>query len=471
MRKVEVVSLVLVLAAVGVLVIALQMDYGNSRKWMSMLFMALLVLAIDPKHFLKRKQKPKAIDYPAETEEDETGFIDLASAAPVGKKTLNHSDAYLTFLDKESDDYYYVHYVDNKADEIFIGWGEFLTRQSFEYLYDGYETVDYLLEAAEDGEIDDFCTISAEDFAYVRTRYQDAWVDSWQSSFQDQPNPEPVNRVGKAVAFLFLAFAFVLICGAIAMLPFMTEIDGGTYIGIFFFSCFVLLLAVLYSFSPTVWLERRIKWLSGSANLKVETIGQGKEKSRYAESEDDHVTYEYHPWEKLLMITKTIQMPLDNVRHKYDQTKKDLKKWIADKPFIEHYYLSDLDSLGKCYFYFTISKADATKAAMRVLREWMSRPEYDSANVCECFKITEAEGTFFVKYQNCRINKLVYVHNNNQKEVFDPEFSIQQIDTLSAKLKRFYVDFEDYYAPRLTEKQRIDLKAFDRVMGTGDKVE
>ena len=419
---------------------------------------------IDPKHFLKEKQKPKEIDYPVETEEDATGFIGLPSAVPVDSQSLNHLDAYLTFLDKESDDYYYIHYVDNKADEIYKSWGGLLTRQSFEYLYDGYKTLDYLFEAAEDGEIDDFCTISAEDFAYVRTRYQDSFVDGWQTSFQDQPNQEPVNRVGKAVVFLFLSFAFVLICGAISMLPFMTEVDGGTYIGIFFLFCFVLLVAVLYSFSPTVWLERRIKWLSGSANLKVETFGQGKERSRYAESIVDHTIYEYYPWEKLLMITKTIQIPLDNVRHKYEQTEKDLKKWVADKPFIEHCYLSDLDSLGKCYFYFTISKADATKAAMRVLREWLSQPEYDSTNVCECFKIRETEGTFFVKYQNCQINKLVYVHNNNKTEVFDPEFRIQQIETLSAELKRFYVDFEDYYAPRLTEKQRIDLKAFDRVM-------
>ncbi|MBQ9215711.1 MAG: hypothetical protein IJ159_03020 [Prevotella sp.] len=402
MRKAEVISLVFVLAAVGVLVIALQMDYGNSRKWMLLLFIVLLVLAIDPKHFLKRKQKPKAIDYPAETEEDETGFIDLTSAAPVGKKTLNHSDAYLTFLDKESDDYYYIHYVANEADEIYIGRGGLLTRQSLEDLYDGYETLDYLLEAAENGEIDDFCTISAEDFAYVRTRYQDSWVDGWQTSFQDQSNLEPVNRVGKAVDFLFLAFAFVLICVAISILPFMTEVDGGTYIGIFFFSCFVLLVAVLYSFSPTVWLERRIKWLSGSANLKVKTFGQGKEKSRYAESKTDHIIYEYHPWEKLLMITKTIQMPLDNVRHEYEQKKRDLEKWIADKPFIEHSYLSDLDSLGKCYFYFTIPKADATKAAMRILREWIFLPEYDSTNVCEYFKIRETEGTFFVKF--CLLN-------------------------------------------------------------------
>ena len=77
MRKIEIVSLLLVLAAVGILIVSLQMGYGRLRSWMGMLFFALLILAMDPKLFRKKKQKHNIVDEPEETEEDETDFIEL----------------------------------------------------------------------------------------------------------------------------------------------------------------------------------------------------------------------------------------------------------------------------------------------------------------------------------------------------------------------------------------------------------
>ena len=177
MRKNEIISLVLVVAAVGVLIFALQMDYGSSRKWMTMLFVALLILAIDPTYFLKRKKKPEIVEMPVKTEEDEMGFIELASATPVDKDTLNPSDTYLSFLDKESEDYYYVHYIDGKADEIYVGGAGSLVRQDNDELYEYYVTLDDLLKTAENEEIEDLCIISAEDFTSIRTRYQDQIIN------------------------------------------------------------------------------------------------------------------------------------------------------------------------------------------------------------------------------------------------------------------------------------------------------
>jgi len=457
MRKIEIVSLVLVIVAVVVLIVGLQMDYGNTRKWMGMLFIALLMLAMDPTHFLKRKKKPKIVEEPKEAEEDETGFIDLASAMPVDKNTLIPSYTYLSFLDKESEDYYYIHYVDGKSDEVYVGVAGSLVRQDNDELYEFYVTLDDLLETAENEEIEDLCMISAEDFTSVRTRYQDQMVSYYQTSSPIQVPPEPVNRVGKVVGYLFGAFAFVVICCGAAMLPFMTEVDGGTYIGIFFLFGLILLIAFFYMFSPITWLERRIKWLVGSVNVKVETIGGGKTKSYYADDKENHITYEYHPWEKLMMITKTIQIPLTDAKQEYEQQQNIFKDWIADKSFIEHSYMSELGLLGVYYFYITIPKADAKKAAMKELREWIFLPAHDASKVCECFKFEEAEGTFYVKYQDCRIDKLIYVPENGMKEIFDPEVNTLQDETLSIEMKRFYVDFEDYYARRIKENQRIEL--------------
>ena len=180
MRKNEIISLVLVVAAVGVLIFALQMDYGSSRKWMTMLFVALLILAIDPTYFLKRKKKPEIVEMPVKTEEDEMGFIELASATPVDKDTLNPSDTYLSFLDKESEDNYYVHYIDGKADEIYVGGAGSLVRQDNDELYEYYVTLDDLLKTAENEEIEDLCIISAEDFTSIRTRYQDQIINYYQ---------------------------------------------------------------------------------------------------------------------------------------------------------------------------------------------------------------------------------------------------------------------------------------------------
>ena len=455
MRKNEIISLVLVIVAMGVLIVALQMEYGSTRKWLTMLFMGLLVLAISPTGFQKRQKKPEIIEELEETEEDETGFIDLASAVPVDKNTLIPSYTYVSFLDKESEDYYYIHYVDGKSDEIYVGDTGYLVRQENDELYEFYVSLDDLLETAENEEIEELCMISAEDFMSVRTRYQDQMVNYCQTGSPIQAPPEPVNRVGKFLAYFIMFFALVGIFVGIFIVPFMTE-NGGTHIGIFFWFCLVLLGALFLCFSPTTWLERRIKWLVGSVNVKVETMGGGKTKSYYADDEENHITYEYHPWEKLMMITKTIQIPLTDAQQKYEQQQKLFKDWIADKSFIEHSYMSELGLLGVCYFYFTIPKADAKKVAMKELREWIFLPAHDSSKVCECFKFEEAEGTFYVKYQNCRIDKLIYVPENGTTEIFDPKVNTLQDETLSIELKRFYVDFENYYARRIKENQRIE---------------
>jgi hypothetical protein len=466
LKKIEIVSLVLVIVAVVVLIVGLQMDYGNTRKWMGMLFIALLMLAMDPTHFLKRKKKPKIVEQPIETEEDETGFIDLASPTPLDKNTLDSTDTYLSFLDKESEDYYYIHYVDGKADEVYVGWAGSLERQNRDLLYESYVALDDLFKTVKNEEIEDLCTISAEDFSSVRKRYQDQIVNYYQTSSPIQVPPEPVNRVGKVVGYLFLAFAFVVICTGAVMLPFMTDVDASTYVVVYFIFCLVLLTTLFYLFSPITWLERRIKWLMGSVNVKVETLGV-KPKSYYADDKKNHITYEYHPWEKLMMITKTIQIPLSDARQTFGQQQSLLKEWVADKSFIEHCYMSDIGLLGVYYYFFTIPKADAKIAAIKVLREWMFLPAHNSSKVCECFKFEEAEGTFYVKYRDCCIDMLAYVPNGDGKtEVFDPQVNTLQDKSLSAELKRFFVDFEFYYAPRMKEDQRIELCDLPPLMRT-----
>lgn len=361
----------------------------------------------------------------------------------------------MSFLDKESEDYYYIHYVDGKSDEVYVGVADSLVRQDNDELYEFYVTLDDLLETAENEEIEDLCLISAEDFTSVRTRYQDQMVNYCQTGSPIQDPPEPVNRVAKVLAFLIIAFAFVGIFVGTSIVPFMAK-DGGTYIGIFLWFCLVLLIALLFWFSPKTWLKRRIKWLVGCVNVKVETMGGGKTKSYYADDVENHITYEYHPWEKLMMITKTIQIPLTEAKQEYEQQQKLFKDWIADKSFIEHSYMSELGLLGVYYFYLTIPKADAKKATMKELREWIFLPAHDASEVCECFKFEEAEGTFYVKYQDCRIDKLIYVPENGTTEIFDPKVNTLQDEMLSIEIKRFYVDFENYYARRIKENQRIE---------------
>jgi hypothetical protein len=453
MRKVEIVSLFFLIIAVGVLILTLQMDYGNARKWMLMLFVALLVLAIDPKLFLRKKQKPKETDV---SEDNRSGKIFLASAIPVEKNTLNFSDAYLTFWGKEYDDYFFIHYVDGKADEIYIGDAYFLECLEYDDLEE-YGMLDGLLSSADNGEIEDFCTISAEDFKSVRTHYQDMLVNLSQTKSPDQILQEPVNRVGKAIVFVLLAIVFVCICVALSMLPFETEIDGGTYIGIFFLFCLILLVATFLYFLPETWLERRIKWFMGSVKLNMESIGYGKNKLYYAEDFVNRIFLEYNPLKKQMTFTKHIQVPLNNAKQKYEQRKGLFTDWLTDKPFIEQSYMSEMNSLGVCYFTFTVPKTDATKTFMKELREWSLQPAFDASKVCECFKFKEAEGTFYVKYQSCGIDMLVYVQNSGKTEIFDPKVNTLQDKDLSAEIKRFYVDFENYYAQRINDEQKIKL--------------
>ena len=173
MSKIRIVSLVLAIASLCVAIIALQMDYGSARKCMMMLSVALLVLAIDPTLSLYKKKKPKTID---ESEEYGPARISLSSAVPIDstdRKWQKGRDVYLKFLDIESDDDYFIHYINGKADEVFVGELHFLEIQGFDEVFEGYETLDGLLAATENEEIENLCLISSDDFEVVRHIYHD----------------------------------------------------------------------------------------------------------------------------------------------------------------------------------------------------------------------------------------------------------------------------------------------------------
>jgi hypothetical protein len=407
------------------------------------------------------KYKEKLVSYykmrknemPIETEEEGTGLIVLASAVPLDKNTIDYSETYLLFHDKESDSYYYIHYVDSKADEIYISGYYFIDRQNRDDLYESYQTLDGLLETDENEEINDLCIISAEDFALVRTQYQDQFINLCESCYPTSVLKKTVNWTAKALVYILLAIIFVVICTAISILPCIVEHDGGNYIAIFIMFCFVFLSAILFSLSPRVWLERRIKWLIPNiVNIQIEK-NEDKHKCYYTVDTESHTEFEYYPKEKLMIITKWIQIPLINAKQEYERLKNNFIDWFADKSFIENYGIRNMNSLGEYGYKLVIPKAEANKATMKKLREWIFLPEHDSSKVCEHFMFEDKEGTFYIKYQNCKINKITYVLKNGTTETFDPEKNSLHDNSLSAEIRRFYVDFE-YYIPRMKPIQR-----------------
>ena len=171
---------------------------------------------------------------------------------------------------------------------------------------------------------------------------------------------------------------------------------------------------------------------------------------------DNLIQYEYRPKQKQLVITKTIQIPLDDVKEEFDRRQEVCKEFAATHPFIEFYDVPFFDWLGPFSFSFTIPKSKATKAAMKELQEWLSQPLFDSSNVCGYFKYNEYGGTFFIKYQNCHLTLLVFVREDGTQEVFDPNVNTLSDETLSDEIKDFYVDFEEFYCWRIKEEHRID---------------
>ena len=403
------------------------------------------------------KYKEKLVSYykmrknemPIETEEEGTGLIVLASAVPLDKNTIDYSETYLQFYDIESENYYYIHYIDSKADEIYLSGCCFIDRQNRDDLYESYLTLDGLLETDENEEINDLCIISAEDFALVRTQYQDQFINLCESCYPTSVLKKTVNWTAKALVYILLAIIFVVICTAISILPCIVEHDGGNYIAILILFCFIFSIAFFFSLSPRVWLERRIKWLTPN-NVKIQIKNSGN-KSCYADVEENNTLFEYY--DKMMTITKRIQIPLSNAKQEYEQLKCKLTYWAADKSFLENYNMSDMDSLGVCHYYFAIPKADANKTNMKKLRELIFLPEHDSSKVCQYFMLEDKEGTFYIKYQNCKINKITYVLKNGTTETFDPEKNSLHDNNLSAEIRRFYVDFE-YYIPRMKPIQR-----------------
>jgi hypothetical protein len=183
MRKNRVVSFLLVVAAAGALIFALQMDYGSTRKLVMVLAVALLILAIDPTLSLHKKKKPENFNVD-EPEEKGPGHIWLSFEVPVDsvdRKWLEGRDVYLRFLDIESDDEYFIHYVNGKADETYVGGLYYLENQDFDEVFEGYETLDGLLAAAENEEIEDLSLISSDGFETIRHLYQD-----WQMTHNHQ---------------------------------------------------------------------------------------------------------------------------------------------------------------------------------------------------------------------------------------------------------------------------------------------
>lgn len=201
MMKKKNVSLVLVAAAMGALILALHMDYGSIRKLVMVLAVALLILAIDPTISLYKKKKSENF-YVDEPEERGPGHIWLSSAVSidsVDRKCLESRDVYLRFLDIESDDDYFIHYIDGKADEIYVGGLYYLESQDFDEVFEGYETLEGLLEAADNEEIEEFCLISSDDFVDVRHLYENWQLVHVQKSNQSDNGaglePPPMSPI------------------------------------------------------------------------------------------------------------------------------------------------------------------------------------------------------------------------------------------------------------------------------------
>ena len=153
------------------------MDYGSTRKLVMVLAVALLILAIDPKLSLYKKKKSENF-YVDEPEENGPGHIWFPYEVPVDgidRKWLEDRDVYLRFLDIESDDDYFIHYVNGKADETYVGGLFYLENQDFDELFEGYETLDGVLAAAENEEIEGLSLISSDNFVDVRHLYE-----NWQ---------------------------------------------------------------------------------------------------------------------------------------------------------------------------------------------------------------------------------------------------------------------------------------------------
>ena len=187
MRRTKILSVLLAVAAVGVLAVALQMDYGSSRKLLMLLAVALLILAIDPTLSRCRKKKPENF-YVEAPEEKVPGHIWLWSTMPVervDRKWLEGRDVYLRFLDIESDDDYFIHYVNGKADEVYVGGLYYLENQDFDELFEDYETLEGLQAAANNEEIEDLSLISPDDFLSVRHLYE-----NWQLTHNPEKQPE-----------------------------------------------------------------------------------------------------------------------------------------------------------------------------------------------------------------------------------------------------------------------------------------
>ena len=217
MRKIEIVSLLLAVTAAGVLAVALQLDYGNARQWLFLLFVALLLLALDPKRPLNMIRKPEKDDEP---EEEGPGYFSITSSVPVDgvdRKWLDGQDVYLLFLDKESEDYYFIHYVNGKADEVYVGDRYYLECQDFDEVFEGYETLDGLLAAADNEEIEDFCLISSDDFLNVKHTYENWQLIHGQKSSPAEEQAEPIKRVGTVLVYLLLAFTLAGLCAAVFM--------------------------------------------------------------------------------------------------------------------------------------------------------------------------------------------------------------------------------------------------------------
>ena len=223
MRKIEIVSLALLVVAVVTLVLACQLDYGSARKWLTWLSFGLMVLSIDPKRPLQLWRKKEVVEEQEEPEESGPGYISLGSEVLVSaisdrEKWLGVQDVYLKFLDIESDDYYYMHFVAGRAAETYVGGAYYLEDQDSDELFEGYETIDGVLEASEQEEIENLSWITAEDFAVVRKLYQEQPSSSSPSNPPVMVEEKPVNRVGKFVAYLLVALVVICVICAVIFL-------------------------------------------------------------------------------------------------------------------------------------------------------------------------------------------------------------------------------------------------------------
>ena len=286
---------------------------------------------------------------------------------------------------------------------------------------------------------------------------------SWRRKSSSQPKEQ--NRVGRAIGYVIAAAAVIILLIGLSIAPFISEVDGGTYIFIVIFFSFVLMIGVWSYFSPRGWLSRRLRWLTDKGEMPIYKEGKGRAKEFYNDDNEDGIAYCYRPAERLFYVERTMFLNPARFEKEYAERRYQFQTRLEQTHLPLELGISKCKSCMNFRTSVAIFKQYATKENVCRIRDVIKDLSKEDYN-CPLFsKFTFGNNTMYLETVHYKVLRIMLVVSDVLVECYSPQkATVKPSEQLAGIFEHIR---EDGLMDELQPNDLVEAEEFERIWNSG----